>query len=452
MRGRRRIAAAAALVVLSADLVDSAVTRTAYFHPRPLWLLAGGAAAAAALLVLAPRVPSLALSVGAGIAAGGAVGTLVAALVWSRGVPDPLVQRHCRVQPRRRGDRGRECAPSRFGPARRVAESRRASPADLIRSRRRLGAAGRRRKLSARRLDVAAARQPHGRRHTRAIELGLERGDPLARRAFVQPGRVVRDQVHLEVVAAEQLRERARLLGRVVDAGEHHVLDEDAAPRRLRVAAALGDDVRERVAVVDRHDPRPQLVGRRRAARARAGSARRPRRRSAAGPGSQPTVEIVVRRCVMPRSGSRRARGEHLVEVQHRLAHAHEDGMVDRLEPPEVERLVEDLRRGQIAPERHRAGRAERARERAARLRREAERAAAVPVAHQHRLDRMPVVRCGRASSPCRRATRCSRLDASASRTARSPRALAQRDAGGSSSRRSRRRRAPPTPTPAAAR
>jgi lipoprotein signal peptidase len=91
MRGRRRIAAAAALVVLSADLVDSAVTRTAYFHPRPLWLLAGGAAAAAALLVLAPRVPSLALSVGAGIAAGGAVGTLVAALVWSRGVPDPLV-------------------------------------------------------------------------------------------------------------------------------------------------------------------------------------------------------------------------------------------------------------------------------------------------------------------------------------------------------------------------
>ena len=91
MRGRRRIAAAAALVVLSADLVDSAVTRTAYFHPRPLWLLAGGAAAAAALLVLAPRVPSLALSVGAGIAAGGAVGMLVAALVWSRGVPDPLV-------------------------------------------------------------------------------------------------------------------------------------------------------------------------------------------------------------------------------------------------------------------------------------------------------------------------------------------------------------------------
>ena len=91
MRGRRRIAAVAALVVLATDLADSAASRTAYFHPRPLWLLAGGAAAAAALLVLAPRVPSLALSVGAGIAAGGALGTLVAALVWSRGVPDPLI-------------------------------------------------------------------------------------------------------------------------------------------------------------------------------------------------------------------------------------------------------------------------------------------------------------------------------------------------------------------------
>jgi hypothetical protein len=62
MGSRRRIAAAAALVVLAADLADSAVTRTAHFHPRPLWLLAGGAAAATALLVLAPRVASFAPS------------------------------------------------------------------------------------------------------------------------------------------------------------------------------------------------------------------------------------------------------------------------------------------------------------------------------------------------------------------------------------------------------
>jgi lipoprotein signal peptidase len=92
VRRRRRIAVAAALVVLAADLVDSAATRTAYFHPRPLWLLAGGSAAAAAVLLLAPRVPSLALSLGAGTTTGGALGTFIAALVWSRGVPDPLVR------------------------------------------------------------------------------------------------------------------------------------------------------------------------------------------------------------------------------------------------------------------------------------------------------------------------------------------------------------------------
>ena len=48
-------------------------------------------------------------------------------------------------------------------------------------------------------------------------------------------------------------------------------------------------------------------------------------------PGIQPTVEIVVRRWVMPISGSALARREHRVEVQHRLAHAHEHAVVDRL-------------------------------------------------------------------------------------------------------------------------
>ena len=110
-------------------------------------------------------------------------------------------------------------------------------------------------------------------------------------------------------------------------------------------------------------------------------------------PGSQPTVEIVVRRCVMPRSGSRRAAREHLVEVEHRLAHPHEDAVVDLGEPPEVQGLVEDLGGREVAPESHRAGRAERAGERAARLRGEAERAPAVAVAHQHGLDRMAVSR-----------------------------------------------------------
>ncbi len=91
IRRRRLFAVAAAVLVLAADLADSAAAHPVYFHPRPLWLLAGGAVAAAAVLGLAPRVPSLTLSLGAGTAAGGALGTLVAALIWSRGVPDPLV-------------------------------------------------------------------------------------------------------------------------------------------------------------------------------------------------------------------------------------------------------------------------------------------------------------------------------------------------------------------------
>ena len=64
---------------------------------------------------------------------------------------------------------------------------------------------------------------------------------------------------------------------------------------------------------------------------------------------------------------------------------------VDRARAAEVERLVEDLRRGEVAAELHPAGGAEGAGERAARLAREAERAAAVAVAHQHRLDRPAV-------------------------------------------------------------
>ena len=37
--------------------------------------------------------------------------------------------------------------------------------------------------------------------------------------------------------------------------------------------------------------------------------------------------------------------GEHVVEVHHRLAHAHEHRVVDVLDAAEVQRLVEDLAR-----------------------------------------------------------------------------------------------------------
>jgi lipoprotein signal peptidase len=52
------------------------------------------AAVAGALLVLVPRIPSWPIAFGAGIAAGGAVGNLVSAMLWwGSGVPDPLVLR-----------------------------------------------------------------------------------------------------------------------------------------------------------------------------------------------------------------------------------------------------------------------------------------------------------------------------------------------------------------------
>ena len=49
------------------------------------------------------------------------------------------------------------------------------------------------------------------------------------------------------------------------------------------------------------------------------------------------------------------AGAEHGVEVHQRLAHAHEDRVVDGLLAAEVQRLVEDLRGGEVAAEAHRA-------------------------------------------------------------------------------------------------
>jgi lipoprotein signal peptidase len=93
LRARRRIAATGALAVLALDLADSALARVWYFHPRPASVLALAGLLGVAVLALAPRVPSLGVALGGGVAAGGAFGTLVAAIVWRGGVPDPIVQR-----------------------------------------------------------------------------------------------------------------------------------------------------------------------------------------------------------------------------------------------------------------------------------------------------------------------------------------------------------------------
>ncbi len=218
----------------------------------------------------------------------------------------------------------------------------------------------------------------------------LERRDRVPRRAVVHPGRVVGDQVDLEELRIEQGGQLPCALGRVVDAREQHVLDEHLAAAERDVAFALGEDAGQGIAVVDRHDLGTQPgVGRvdRECEPDRlldlvdeAGQARHP----ADGRDRRTAVRDPDLR--QPSRG-----GEHLVVVQERLAHAHEDEMVDRLDPAEVEHLVEDLGRAQVAAEAHRTGGAEGARERAPGLGRDAHRAASVAVAHQHCFDRMTV-------------------------------------------------------------
>jgi lipoprotein signal peptidase len=90
-RLRRLLAVAVAVVVATAVVADEALTPSPYHHPRSGGALALIALLAALVLAVVPRVRSTAASIGAGLAAGGAIAMLVSGLVWQAGVPDPLV-------------------------------------------------------------------------------------------------------------------------------------------------------------------------------------------------------------------------------------------------------------------------------------------------------------------------------------------------------------------------
>jgi lipoprotein signal peptidase len=79
-------------VVLAATLIDDLIVSSRLSHPRPLVVLLGAGVLAAALVMLAPRVHSLVVTLGAGVAAGGALATLVAGLAFEDGVPNPLMR------------------------------------------------------------------------------------------------------------------------------------------------------------------------------------------------------------------------------------------------------------------------------------------------------------------------------------------------------------------------
>ena len=87
----RRIALAAAAAVVAATLLDDAVSPSRLSHARSPLALAGAGAFSLLLLYLVPRARSLGMSLGAGVAAGGCLATLVAGLAWRDGVPNPLV-------------------------------------------------------------------------------------------------------------------------------------------------------------------------------------------------------------------------------------------------------------------------------------------------------------------------------------------------------------------------
>jgi lipoprotein signal peptidase len=61
-------------------------------HERSPVLYAGGFVVGAALLLLTPRIGSRVVSLGSGLAAGGAFATVACGLAWRGGVPNPLTR------------------------------------------------------------------------------------------------------------------------------------------------------------------------------------------------------------------------------------------------------------------------------------------------------------------------------------------------------------------------
>jgi lipoprotein signal peptidase len=91
MARRRGIACGFAAAVVAATVATDGVHGAALRHERSPAVLALAGAIAVALLVLAPRLDSRLVTAGCGLAAGGALATLVTGAASGGGVPDPLV-------------------------------------------------------------------------------------------------------------------------------------------------------------------------------------------------------------------------------------------------------------------------------------------------------------------------------------------------------------------------
>jgi lipoprotein signal peptidase len=90
MPDRQRLLIAVALLLTAVDLGQKA-SAPVYGHPRGVAYVVVASAITLLLVLSVPRVPSRALAVAGGVAAAGAFGNLVSALVWRGGIPNPIV-------------------------------------------------------------------------------------------------------------------------------------------------------------------------------------------------------------------------------------------------------------------------------------------------------------------------------------------------------------------------
>jgi Signal peptidase (SPase) II len=91
VKTRRAVLIACAALFASIDLVHKSLDPAQFHHARAAFVPVVMAGLVVALVLLVPRIPSNAAALGAGIACGGTLGNLVSLLVWTQGVPDPLV-------------------------------------------------------------------------------------------------------------------------------------------------------------------------------------------------------------------------------------------------------------------------------------------------------------------------------------------------------------------------
>jgi hypothetical protein len=87
---RQRLLIVVASLLTAADLGQKA-SAPVYGHPRDVGYVLIAAAITVMLVLFVPHVPSRALAVAGGVAAAGAFGNLVSALVWRGGIPNPIV-------------------------------------------------------------------------------------------------------------------------------------------------------------------------------------------------------------------------------------------------------------------------------------------------------------------------------------------------------------------------